>query len=85
MIAKHKFHLPIAEMPIAEIRVGVRHRKDLGNIEELASNLAELGLLHPIVVTPGKVLIAGARRLLAFKKLGRENIPVTVIDRARCS
>jgi ParB-like chromosome segregation protein Spo0J len=39
--------------------------------------------LHPIVVTPDGSLIAGARRLMAFKSLGRETIPVTVVDLER--
>ena len=74
----------IPEIPVADIEVGARHRHDMGNIDELAQNIAELGLLHPIVVTPPRdgrwQLIAGARRLLAYRKLGRERIPATVLD-----
>jgi hypothetical protein len=44
---------------IDEIVVGERHRRDLGDIASLAANVAELGLLHPIV-THG-TLIAGER------------------------
>jgi N6-adenosine-specific RNA methylase IME4/ParB-like chromosome segregation protein Spo0J len=74
----------IPKIPVADIEVGARHRHDMGNIDELAQNIAELGLLHPIVVTPPRdgrwQLIAGARRLLAYRKLDRERIPATVLD-----
>ena len=45
---------------IDEIVVGERHRRDLGDIASLAANVAELGLLHPIVIHG--TLIAGERR-----------------------
>lgn len=62
------------------IKVGTRHRKDLGNIKALAASIKEVGLLHPIVITPDDRLIAGRRRLAASRRLGWEDIPVTVID-----
>ena len=67
-------------MNIADIKVGKRHRRDLGDIAALAEGIREDGLLHPIVIQPDGKLIAGARRLAAYKKLGRTQIPVTVID-----
>ena len=67
-------------LAIADITVGERHRKDLGDIPALAASIAELGLLQPIVVTPDHKLIAGHRRIAAFEELGRTNIPVMVID-----
>jgi N6-adenosine-specific RNA methylase IME4/ParB-like chromosome segregation protein Spo0J len=65
---------------IDQIRVGQRHRKDMGDIAGLAASMAEHGLLHPIVVTPDGKLIAGARRLAAARLLGWKTIPVTVVD-----
>jgi hypothetical protein len=70
-------------MAIAEIQIGKRHRRDLGDIAELAASINEDGLLHPVVVTPGGTLIAGQRRIEAFDMLGRSEIPVTVLDLAR--
>jgi ParB/RepB/Spo0J family partition protein len=67
-------------MRISEIRTGERHRKDLGDIAGLAASIAEIGLLHPIVVTPDGTLIAGARRIAACAALGWTDIPVTVVD-----
>ena len=65
---------------ISAITIGVRHRRDLGDIEGLAANIAEVGLLHPVVITPGNVLIAGERRLAACAFLLWREVPVTVVD-----
>ncbi len=64
---------------IVAIKVGVRHRKTLGDIKSLAASIEAVGLLHPIVVTPDLTLIAGERRLAAFQHLGRDSIPITVV------
>lgn len=65
---------------IASIIVGERHRRDMGDIDGLAASIAELGLLHPVVITPDGRLIAGERRLVACKQLGWATVPVTVIQ-----
>jgi N6-adenosine-specific RNA methylase IME4 len=75
-IANGKPHL----VPIKAVRVGERHRRDLGNIDSLARSIEELGLLHPVVIRRDRKLIAGARRLAACRRLGWKRIPVTVID-----
>jgi hypothetical protein len=50
-------------MPLADIKVGERFRKDMGDIDGLAAKLKEVGaLLHPIVVRSDGTLIAGERR-----------------------
>jgi N6-adenosine-specific RNA methylase IME4 len=67
-------------LPISEIVVGERHRRDLGDIDGLAASIAELGLLQPVVVRPDGMLIAGERRLRAAKLLGWTEIPVNVVD-----
>jgi len=64
---------------IADIRVGKRHRRDLGDVNELAAKIAAVGLMHPIVIEPDGKLIAGQRRLEACKLLGWTKIPVTVV------
>lgn len=68
------------ELELSSIRIGSRHRKDLGDIELLSKSIQEVGLLHPIVVTPQRELIAGERRLAALKKLGWERAPVRFVD-----
>lgn len=68
------------EMLIDEILVGERDRQDLGNVDELAASIAEVGLLHPVVITVDGELVAGDRRLAACKSLDWEMVPVTVVD-----
>lgn len=53
--------------PANKIKIGKRHRKDLGDIKALANDINERGLLHPIVVDLKNNLIAGERRLAAWK------------------
>lgn len=66
--------------PIDGIQVGFRYRKDLGDLRSLADSIGEVGLLHPIVITPEGRLIAGQRRLEACRLLGWAEVPVTVVD-----
>ncbi len=50
------------------------------NLETLKESIQKLGLLHPIVVREeGLLLLAGRRRLEAFRALGREKIPVRLV------
>lgn len=65
---------------LADIKVNGRFRKDLGDIRALASSIAELGLMHPIVINEDNQLIAGQRRLEACKLLAWKEIPVTVLS-----
>ncbi len=67
-------------MKIEEIQVGFRYRRDLGDLRALANSIEEVGLLHPVVVTPNGRLIAGQRRLEACRLLEWVDIPVTVVD-----
>jgi N6-adenosine-specific RNA methylase IME4 len=71
MASKHK---------IADITIGKRHRKDVGDIALLAASIANIGLLHPIPIRPDGTLIAGERRLRACKSLGWTEIPVNVVS-----
>ena len=52
----------------------------MGDIGALAANIADVGLLHPVVVAPDMRLIAGERRLRACLSLGWTRIPARVID-----
>ena len=66
-------------MPIDQIRIGKRHRLDFGDIAGLAESIEDVGLLHPITVDQHGHLLAGARRLAAYKRLGRTEIPVNIV------
>lgn len=67
-------------VPIDRIRVGSRYRKDLGDINELAQNIQEIGLLHPVTVDKDYRLICGYRRIAACKKLGMKEIPAYTLS-----
>src|ERR1700730_14064336 len=67
-------------MNIDQIQIGFRYRKDLGDLRSLADSIGQVGLLHPVVVTPEGRLIAGQRRLEACRLLGWSEIPVTIVD-----
>jgi ParB-like chromosome segregation protein Spo0J len=67
-------------LKIADIKIGPRFRKDLGNIDTLARSIAEIGLLHPVVINQNNELIAGTRRLQACKSLGWNEIGVTIVN-----
>ena len=63
---------------IDSIRVGARHRTDLGDIDALAASIERQGLLQPITVTPDGDLVCGARRLAALRQLGHRQVSVWV-------
>lgn len=69
-----------ATMPISAIRIGARHRAEMGDLRSLAKSIETVGLLHPIVVSQDGLLLAGMRRLQACKALGWEQVPVTIIE-----
>jgi hypothetical protein len=64
---------------ISDIKVGQRFRKDLGDIKALVNSIKEIGLLHPVVINENNELIAGQRRLEAYKTIGNNEIPVTIV------
>lgn len=74
-----------AIVPIADIEVGERFRKEMGDLDALAASIDRVGLLHAVVVAVGPTgrlrLVAGERRLRACRALGWERIPVRVLPR----
>lgn len=72
------------KVQIRQIQIGDRHRKDMGDLDALASSIADLGLLQPIGVTEDLRLIFGERRLRACRDiLGLAEVEVRVIDMPR--
>lgn len=68
------------EIKISDIKIGTRFRNDFGNIATLAQSISETGLLQRPVLNENYELIAGHRRILAFKYLGLTHIPVNIIN-----
>jgi len=71
----------IVSVPIAEIEIGERHRKDMGDLKLLATSIKAVGLLQSIGITKGKKLVFGERRLRAVADiLKRETIEARIVD-----
>lgn len=66
------------ERAVDSIWSGRRHREDFGDLDPLVESIAREGLLQPITITPDGMLICGARRLAAIRKLGWKTVNVWV-------
>jgi len=58
------------KFPLQAIQIGERRPKNMCNFDAVARSIGEVGLLHPVVVTPKGDLIAGAGRIEACQRLG---------------
>jgi len=78
--------LKVKDLPMDQIdepHGRIRMDIDPEGIKDLAENIAEVGLLQPIIVRPEGErfeIVAGHRRFLAFQLLKKENIPANVRD-----
>ncbi len=54
---------------IITIKIGDRDREDLGNLLGLAKSIQSVGLINPIIIDKDLNLIAGLRRIEAYKLL----------------
>ncbi|MDT4811368.1 nucleoid occlusion protein [compost metagenome] len=73
---------PIAQIPLADIRVLNPRSRNQQVFARLVENIASLGLKRPITVTrngPSFDLICGQGRFEAFKILGESTIPAVVV------
>jgi ParB family transcriptional regulator, chromosome partitioning protein len=64
-------------LPIDEIIIGERFRKDYKSMEELCESIREKGLIHYPSIDQDNNLIAGGRRMEAMRLLGWKHVPVT--------
>lgn len=78
MITQSETGTPL--VAVSKINVGERARKEMGDLVSLAESIREVGLLHPICLTPDNRLIAGQRRLAAVKMLGWTAIAAHYVD-----
>lgn len=62
------------DVPIKNIVVTTRCRKDFGGLDALAASMKEIGQLQEIVLDPSKHLVCGERRLRAAEQLGWKSI-----------
>ncbi len=68
------------QIPIQDILVKNRIRKNLGDIGGLKESIHRHGILNPIVINGKNELIAGHRRLESARQLGWTLVPVRIID-----
>lgn len=68
-------------VPITEIAIGDRARKDNGDIQALAESLNRVGMLHPVICNSQMQLIAGGRRIHAAKYLHWKTVPVRRVNK----
>ena len=59
----------LKEIQIADISVGQRHRRDMGDLTTLADSIRQEGLLQPIGVTDRLELVFGERRIRAVRDI----------------
>ena len=67
-------------IPIEDIKVKKRVRKDMGDIAALADSMKRFGQISPILITKNNLLVAGGRRLEAARSLGWRAINAIEID-----
>lgn len=65
---------------VAKLTLGVRARKDYGDITELSESIKDQGLLQPIVIDIEGNILDGGRRYMAHLLLDKETIPYILID-----
>ena len=62
---------------ITDIIIGDK-RRPVGNIDSLTKDIEKIGLMYAVILTPDKKLVAGARRIASFLRLGRDHIPAVI-------
>jgi len=67
-------------VPIEDIKVKKRVRKEMGDISALADSMNRFGQISPILITKKNELVAGGRRLEAARSLGWTTINAIEID-----
>jgi ParB family chromosome partitioning protein len=68
------------KIPVKDVIVKNRIRKEMGSLDTLADSLKRYGQISPIVISKKNLLIAGGRRLEAAKLLGWETINAVVYE-----
>jgi ParB family chromosome partitioning protein len=69
--------------PVNDLRpnpLNPRGELHVAGLDELADSIRAQGVLQPLLVTPGGVVVAGHRRLAAARLAGLSEVPVVVRD-----
>jgi ParB/RepB/Spo0J family partition protein len=68
----------VRDVPINDIQVGDRFRKELGDLSELIDSIKSKGLIQPITLDEGLNLMAGGRRLAASREADLKKVPCII-------
>jgi ParB family chromosome partitioning protein len=68
----------LKHVKLDEVVVGLRFRKDYGNLDELVESIQAKGIIQPLSIDSNMNLLAGGRRYAAAQKAGLQNIPVII-------
>lgn len=68
----------LKHLPLSEIIVGDRFRKDFGDMEGLIESIRDKGIIQPVSVDEGFNLLAGGRRVRAAQELGLDTVPAII-------
>lgn len=69
-------------MKIDEIKVENPYLRLDTDVEKLMKSIETVGLINPLVVNEKNELIAGGRRYTALKAMGREEVPVSRVEKS---
>lgn len=79
VVQEHKIPTgTLKQVPIKDIKVGERFRKDFSGDKEFQESVKEKGILQPITLDKQLNLLAGERRLRAATAIGLEKIPALI-------
>ena len=70
------------QVPVNDIKVRKRIRRELAEVGALAESMKRYGQISPILISKDNVLIAGQRRLEAAKLLGWRSINAVISENA---
>lgn len=70
----------LVDISAIQVQREARQRQGELDLESLAESIKRNGLINPIVLTRGLVLVAGERRLTACKQLGLASIPARFVE-----
>ena len=67
--------LRVENVPLEDIKIGQRFRRDEGDVKALSESIKTVGLLQPIGLKDDNELVYGERRYRACQRLGWTHIP----------
>jgi len=70
------------KMNFNDIKINSEYLRLDSNVDMLAKSIEQVGLIHPLSVNEKNELLAGGRRYCALKKLGVEEVEVSIVKKS---